>query len=528
MTTQHEYDFVIIGSGFGGSVSALRLVEKGYRVAVVEQGKRWTPEKMPYKSWHIWRWFWQPNLGLRGFFSMKLFKHALMVRGCAVGGGSITYANTMLRPGARAFENGSWAGLSKWFEELRPHYDTASKMLGVIENRILGPGDHILKKTADSLGVGNTFYRTQVAVFQAKEGEAQGKTHPDPYFGGEGPERATCIACGACMMGCRHNAKNSLDKNYLFFAEKKGAKVFAETKVTNLKVCGALDGSDGFEVSTTRGRIKTQEVIFSASTLGTLELLFQFKENGSLPQLSEKLGTQVCTNSESLVGIRIPGSKEDLSKGIAIGSGIYIDDHTHIEALRYSHEGNLMALTTTIMTRGALGKGRMLIWLRNLFLLFIRHPLQFVKIHMPFRWAQEMAIFLCMQALDGSIEMKWKRKWYWPFSKTLVTEGQKIPTFIPAANEFANRAAQIFDGIAMSMNSEIIFDIPSTAHVLGGCPMGKDIREGVVNHRHEVFGYRGLRVCDSSIISANLGVNPSLTICALTERAMSFIPRKNP
>lgn len=224
MIQENGYDFIIIGSGFGGSVSALRLVEKGYRVAVVEQGKRWTPEKMPQKSWHLSRWFWQPSLGLRGFFSMKVFRHALMVHGCAVGGGSITYANTLLRPKAKAFKNGTWVGLCDWFEELQPHYDTASKMLGVVENQILGPGDHILKKTAESLGVGDTFYRTQVGVFQAISGETPGKTYPDPYFGGEGPERATCIACGACMMGCRHNAKNSLDKNYLYFAEKKGPK----------------------------------------------------------------------------------------------------------------------------------------------------------------------------------------------------------------------------------------------------------------------------------------------------------------
>jgi cholesterol oxidase len=254
-----------------------------------------------------------------------------------------------------------------------------------------------------------------------------------------------------------------------------------------------------------------------------MELLFLLKDKGSLPNLSDTLGTKVRTNSESLVGIRIPGSHENLSSGIAIGSGVYIDEHTHIEATRYSHEGNLLALTTTLMTRGAMGRGRVLLWLRSFLGLLIRHPVNFVKLHMPYHWAREVVIFLCMQTLDGSLKMRWRRSWYWPFSKGLVTEGEKIPTFIPAANDFAVRAAKLFGGTAISMSSEILFDIPSTAHILGGCPMGDSAQTGVVNHRHEVFGYRNLYICDGSVVSANLGVNPSLTICALTERAMAFI-----
>jgi cholesterol oxidase len=519
-----EFDFVVVGSGFGGSVSALRLSEKGYRVAVVEQGRRFNPDNLPKKSWHLSRWLWKPAIGLRGFFSMKIFRHALVVHGCGVGGGSIGYANTLLKPPAKAFQSGTWAKLADWSNELAPHFERASKMLGIIENRILGPSDHILQKTAEAMGVGATFYRTQVGVFQEAEGKPGGKLYPDPYFGGAGPERNTCIACGGCMMGCQHNAKNSLDKNYLYFAEKNGVQIFSETKVTD--VLPINSGSDGYVVITSRGRLNTKSVVLAASSLGTLELLFSLKEKGSLPKISKALGTRVLTNSESLVGIRIPDSKMDLSSGIAIGSGVYIDEHTHIEATRYSHQGNLLALTTTLMTRGALGKGRVWLWLRSLLNFLIRHPINFFKLHMPYRWAKEVVIFLCMQTLDGHIKMSWQRKWYWPFSKSLVTEGQQIPTFIPKANEFAVQAAKLFGGTALSMSSEILFDIPSTAHILGGCPMSDTEQLGVINHRHEVFGYENLFICDGSAVSANLGVNPSLTICALSERAMSFIPSK--
>src|SRR5579864_7396010 len=245
-----DFDFIVIGSGFGGSVSAHRLTEKGYGVAVMEMGRRWTPETLPRTSWSIHRWFWRPQLGLRGFFNMRFFRHATIFHGCAVGGGSITYAGTLLPPPDKVWENGSWAGLADWKTEMPRHYQTALRMLGVIENRILGPADHVLKRAARAAGVGHTFYRTQVAVFQPPEGEAGGKTYPDPYFGGEGPERTTCIGCGGCMMGCRFNAKNTLDKNYLYLAEKRGARVFAETRVVGVSpINGQADGSDGYERS---------------------------------------------------------------------------------------------------------------------------------------------------------------------------------------------------------------------------------------------------------------------------------------
>ncbi|HVN05125.1 MAG TPA: NAD(P)-binding protein, partial [Bryobacteraceae bacterium] len=340
--SSHDFDFIVIGSGFGGSVTAHRLTEKGYRVAVMEMGRRWTPENLPSTNWIIWRWFWRPRLALRGFFNMEFFKHVVILHGCAVGGGSITYANTLLVPTDPIWDSGSWAGLANWKAEMPGHFETAKRMLGVVENRILGPADHFLKQAADAAGVGHTFYRTSVAVFEPPEGEPAGKTYPDPYFGGEGPERSTCIGCGGCMVGCRYNAKNSLDKNYLYLAEKHGAQVFAETRVVDVTpLAGAADGSAGYEVRTEKStafvfkhpqRLTCRGIVFAASALGSMDLLFRLKLKGSLPGLGDQLGNRVRTNAESLIGVRVPGSQEDFSKGIAIGSGIYLDDYTHIEA----------------------------------------------------------------------------------------------------------------------------------------------------------------------------------------------------
>jgi cholesterol oxidase len=531
---QWDFDLIVIGSGFGGSVTAHRLVEKGYRVAVMEMGRRWTPENLPRTSWSIHRWFWRPNLALRGFFNMRFFRHVTILHGCAVGGGSITYACTLLRPPDTVWDCGSWKGLADWKTEMPQHFATASRMLGVTENKILGPADHLLKKVADAAGIGETFYRTYVSIFQSPEGEPGGQTFPDPYFGGEGPERTTCMACGGCMMGCRHGAKNSLDQNYLYLAEKHGAKVFAETRVTDVKpLNGLTDGSAGYEVSTVKStaflnrhprRFTCRGVVFAASSLGTMELLFHLKEKGSLPAISDQLGKRVRTNSESLIGVRVPGSREDLSTGVAIGSGVYIDEHTHIEAVRYPAGSDAMSLLATILTGGHPGPGRVALWLRNLWASLLRHPIHTFRIFQPMGWARECVILLCMQALDGHLDMRWERHIYWPFRKFLVSRGQRVPTFIPQANEFAQKFAQVAGGTAMSMLPEILFNVPGTAHCLGGAVIGRSPQDGVVDSRNRVFGYKNLYVCDGSVVAANLGVNPSLTITALTERAMSFIP----
>ncbi|AKT39227.1 GMC oxidoreductase [Chondromyces crocatus] len=534
--TAFDFDYIVVGSGFGGSVAAHRLTEKGYRVAVLEMGLRWTPETMPKTSWSVFRWVWRPELAMRGFFNLHLFRHVMILHGCAVGGGSITYANTLLLPPAKVWSMGSWAGLSDWAGEMPAHYEEASRMLGVIENRILGPADLLLKRAADAAGVGETFYRTRVAVFQAPEGEVGGKTVPDPFFGGEGPPRTTCIACGGCMMGCRFGAKNTLDQNYLYLAERHGAEVRPETKVVDIRpLGGAEDGRLGYEVHTVKStawlrkqpaRLTCRGVVVAASSLGTMELFFRLKDQGSLPRLSDHLGDQVRTNSESLIGVRIPDSDEDLSAGIAIGSGIYIDENTHIEATRYPEGSDAMALMGTLLTRGRPGIARVGAWIVTLVLALLRHPLKTLRLLWPGKWARESVILLCMQALDGHIDMRWRRRWFWPFRKVLVSEGEKIPTNIPAANDFAEKMAQVSGGTAMSTVSEVLFDIPSTAHCLGGCIIGDSPQNGVVDHRHRVFGYRNLYVCDGSVIGSNLGVNPSLTITALSERAMSYIPAK--
>jgi cholesterol oxidase len=405
-------------------------------------------------------------------------------------------------------------------------------MLGVTENRIMGPADDILQHAAEEHGAGKTFYRTRVAVFEGPEGDAPGTTYPDPYFGGEGPERASCIGCGGCMMGCRYRAKNTLDQNYLYLAEKHGAQVFAETKVVDVRpLDGSADGSKGYEVFTVPstvlhggGRSFTcRSVVFAASALGTLDLLFRLKEKGSLPGISGQLGNRVRTNCESLIGVRVPG-REDLSNGIAIGSGFYLDEHTHIEATRYPAGSDAMGLLATVLTGGEPGRKRILLWLKGLVSSLLRHPIRTTRILHPFGWARESIILLCMQTLDGHISMRLGRPWFWPFRRVLRSHGKRIPTFIPQANEFARKLARAIGGTPMSMVTEILFDVPGTAHILGGCPMAGSAEQGVVDARNRVFGYQNLYVCDGSVIAANLGVNPSLTICALAERAMSQIP----
>jgi len=356
----------------------------------------------------------------------------------------------------------------------------------------------------------------------------------DPYFGGVGPGRTGCISCGNCCIGCGHNAKNKLTTNYLYLAEKRGAQVFPETRVVDVKpLDGATDGSRGYEVCTVDSlawfrrrhkRLTCRSVVFAASSLGTTELLFRLKESRSLPAISNQLGKHIRTNSESLIGVRVPGCRDDLSKGVAIGSGIYIDEHTHVEAVRYPSGSDVMSFLTTILTGGRPGSSRVVLWLKNLATSMLCHPVKTLRVLQPFGWARECVILLCMQALDSHIDMRWERIWFWPFRKFLVSRGDKVPTYIPKANEFAEKFARVAGGTAMSMLPEILFDVPGTAHCLGGCVIGGSAAEGVVDSRHRVFGYQNMYVCDGSVVAANLGVNPSLTITALAERAMGFIP----
>jgi cholesterol oxidase len=523
-----DYDFVVIGSGFGGSVAACRLAEKGYSVAVIEMGKRWTAADFPRTTWNLRRWLWRPGLKLFGFYNMRPFHHVMILCGNAVGGGSITYGNTMLRPPDSVWREGSWRGLAAWEREMPAHYAVAHRMLGVTENPIFGDADHMLKRMADEQGVGDTFHPTEVAVYFG-DGRP-GVPHPDPYFGGEGPPRGSCIGCGGCMVGCRFNAKNTLDKNYLYFAERRGAVVMAETRATEVRPRGAADGTGGYTITTERSTawfakrrrtITARSVVLAASALGTMDLLLRMKERGALPAISDRLGHEVRTNSESIVGVRFPGKRFDMSKGIAIGSRIYLDRYTHIEATRYSRGSDVLGLLATMLVSGT-GWRRIGAWLVSA----LRHPIRSFRAGWPFGFARQTLILLVMQTIDATLRFRLRRHWYWPFARRLATEGERIPTNIPAANAFAARAARTFGGIAITSKSEILFQMPMTAHCIGGCAMGADAAHGVIDAQHRVFGYRGLYVVDGSAVGANLGVNPSFTITALAERAMSFIPPK--
>ena len=527
--TTHDFDYVVVGSGFGGSVSACRLAEKGYSVGVIEMGKRWTEKDFPKTTWNLRKFFWRPGLKLFGFYNMRPFKHVMILCGNAVGGGSITYANTMLVPPTTVWHDGSWKGLADWEREMPAHYATAQRMLGVAKNPILGDADHMLKRMAEDQGFGSSFYQTDVAVYFGKPGEAQGTEHPDPYFDGEGPPRRSCIGCGGCMVGCRFNAKNTLDKNYLYFAEKRGAKVIAETRVVGLEPLGAADGSDGYELTVERStawlfkqrrKITARHVVLSASALGTMDLLMRVK--ASLPAVSDRLGHDVRTNAESIVGVRFPGNAHDMSKGIAIGSGIHIDDYTHIEAVRYSRGSDALGLIATLFVAGK-GWRRIFAWLWNGLL----HPIKFFRAAWPFGFARQTLIFLVMQTIDATLKFELRRRWFWPFTRLLCSAGTRIPTNIPVANMFTERAAAKFGGIPITSTSEILFDLPMTAHCIGGCVMGIDAEHGVIDSQHRVFGYQGLYVIDGAALGANLGVNPSLTITAMAERAMTFIPPKS-
>ncbi len=444
----HDFDYVVVGSGFGGSVSACRLAEKGYSVAVLEMGKRWTEKDFPKNNWNARKFLWRPGMKLFGFFNMRPFRHVMILCGNAVGGGSITYANTMLVPPDSVWREGSWKGLADWEREMPAHYASARRILGVTENRILGEADHMLKRIADDQGYGDTFYKTDVAVYFGADGEAPGTPNADPYFGGEGPERRSCIGCGGCMVGCRFNAKNTLDKNYLYLAEKKGAKVLAETRVVDVRPLGAADGSEGYELTVERSTawlfkqrrtITAKHVVLSASSLGTMDLLMRAKRSGSLPAISDRLGHDVRTNSESIVGVRFPGKQQDMSQGIAIGSGIHIDQFTHIEATRYSRGADALALIATLLVTGT-GWKRIFAWLWSAF----RHPIKFFRASWPFGFARQTLILLVMQTIDATLRFELRRRWWWPWKPMLCSAGQRIPTNIPAANVFTERAAAKF------------------------------------------------------------------------------------
>lgn len=526
LVASFDYDFAIVGSGFGGSVSALRLSEKGYSVAVLEMGKRWRKEDFPHTTWNVRKYLWRPWLGMYGILQMTLVKDAFFLHGAGVGGGSLVYANTLLVPPDEAFRDPRWVGMD-WRSALEPHYATAKRMLGVVQSPIIVETDRMLKEVADELGRGDTFHRANVGVFF---GDEPGKTVPDPFFGGEGPERTGCTMCGGCMVGCRVGAKNTLDQNYLYLAEKRGAVIRPETRVTDVT---PLDGG-GYELTLERttglfgetSKLRVRAVVVSAGSYGTVNLLMRCKERGSLPKLSESLGHYLRTNSEALLGVRSRKPDVDYSRGIAITSGVFVDDKTHIEVVRYPAGSDALAPLATVLTEGGGSIPRWLRWIGTV----IRHPLQFLRTAVPFGWAKKTAILLVMQPIDNHLKYRLRRRWYWPFSKKLDSDrgdGPPVPVYIPVANLVAKKLAAKMDGVPESGLLEVLLGKASTAHILGGCPIGMTPDDGVVDPRSRVFGYDDLYVVDGSIIPANLGVNPSLTITAMAEQAMTHVaPRQ--
>jgi cholesterol oxidase len=520
-SSEFEYDFAIVGSGFGGSVSALRLAQKGYRVAVLEMGKRWTKDDFPHSTWNVRKYLWRPWLGMYGMLQMTLVKDAFFLHGAGVGGGSLIYANTLLVPPDEAFRDARWVG-QDWKAALAPHYATAKKMLGVVRSPVIGEADRLLKEVADEMGRGDTWTHTDVGVFFGEPG----KTVPDPFFDGEGPPRTGCIMCGGCMVGCRHGAKNTLDQNYLYLAEKKGVTVQPESRVVDIRPQSGggyeLDIERSTGVFKHRRTMRVRGVVVSGGSYGTVNLLMRCKERGSLAKLSDQLGKYLRTNSEALLGVRSGSADADYSKGIAIASGAFVDEKTHVEIVRYPEGSDALAPLATVLTEGGGSTPRWLRWIGTV----LRHPIQFLRCVVPFGWAKKTAILLVMQPVDNHLSYRLRRRWYWPFSKKLDSDhgdGERVPSYIPVANLVAKKLAAKMHGTPQSGLLEVVLGKASTAHILGGCPLGENARDGVVDRESRVFGYDDLFVVDGSVIPANLGVNPSLTITAMAEHAMSYV-----
>lgn len=529
-----DYDVLVIGSGFGGSVSALRLTEKGYRVGVLEAGQRFTDADFAKTSWDLRKFLWAPQLGMYGIQRIHLLRNVMILAGAGVGGGSLNYANTLYVPPDPFFNDPQWKDITDWRAELMPHYDQAQRMLGVVKNPTFTDADRIVKEVADDMGCGDTFVSTPVGVFFGLDGEmTPGKTVPDPFFGGVGPARTGCIECGECMTGCRHGAKNTLVKNYLGLAESAGAQVHPMTTVTSFE-----QRADGlWEVTTVRTGSKLRRhrktftathLILAAGTYNTQKLLFKMRDTGKLAKLSSRLGVLTRTNSESIVGAQTltvtPGM--DLTHGVAITSSVHPTSDTHVEPVRYGKGSNAMGLLQTLMTDGVGPQGTDVPRWRQFLDQAREDPAKLVRLLNPQRWSERTVIALVMQHLDNSITTFTKRG---PGGRRVMTSkqghGEPNPTWIPVGNEFTRRMAEKVDGVAGGTWGEL-FNIPLTAHFLGGAAIGDSAEHGVIDPYQRVYNYPTLYVMDGAAISANLGVNPSLSITAQAERAASLWPNK--
>ena len=513
---------MIVGSGFGGSVSAMRLAQKGYKVAVVEAGKRWHAGDFPKTNWNAFKYLWAPRLGCFGIQNITLLKGVMVLHGAGVGGGSLVYANTLMRPLASVFDDPAWSRSVAWEQELSPHFETARRMLGVTENRALMEGERTLQRVSERMGSADTFHATEVGVFFGKPNI----TVPDPYFEGAGPERTGCNLCGGCMVGCRFGAKNTLDKNYLYFAEQWGTRVLPELKVT--QVLPLAEG--GYELVTARStsllgragpRLRAKRVILAAGVLGTVELLLKNRDQyGSLPAVSARLGDFVRTNGESLLGATSFDAHRDLSRGIAIGAAFHPNSLTKIEAVRYPSGSGAMRLLGVPLTPDGSALTRPL----KMLVRMILHLPTMVRLWRVRDWARSTVILLVMQAVDQHLKLRLGRSLFGRGLKDMASE-QPVPSYLPVAQQAAEILADELQGEAQNVISEVLLRTPATAHILGGCCIGADAASGVINERHEVFGYPGLYVCDGSVVPGNLAVNPSLTISALAERFASFFER---
>jgi cholesterol oxidase len=521
----HDYDWIVIGSGFGGSVSALRLSEKGYRVAVLEAGRRYEDEDFARSTWNFRRYVWLPQAGLRGILRIYLFKDIAILAGCGVGGGSLVYANTLYVPGNDFFGAPEWRELEDWEAALAPHYAEAKRMLGAAEVPFTTDADRLFRELAQDLEVSDSYRRPTVSVFFGEPGE----TVPDPFFGGDGPARAGCIRCGACMVGCRHNAKNTLVKNYLWFAERNGTEIIPERQVVDITPVGDEDGADGYAVTSRRpgawvrrrpSRITARGVVVSAGAVGTNWLLRTCKETGSLPRLSDRLGERVRTNSEALLAVTARRDEYDFARSVAITSSIYPDEVTHIENVTYGPHGDAMGFLFTMLTEGGTRITRPLKWAGRV----LAHPIRAIRLLWKRGWSRKTIILLVMQTLHNSLRLRPVRVGRRVLLQTEQDPDNPNPTWIPVANQAAELLAEKIDGTAQSNLPEALLNTPATAHILGGVVIGADPGDGVVDRHQRAFGYRNLLVCDGSVVPANPGVNPSLTITALAEHAMSEVP----
>jgi cholesterol oxidase len=520
-----DYDFLVIGSGFGGSVAGLRLAEKGYRVAILERGKRYRDQDFADRNWQLTKWLWQPRLGCTGIQELTFLKNALVLSGSGVGGGSLGYCAVLLEPPRPFFVDPQWAGLvADWQETLQPFYHVARKMLGVTVNPKLWPGDELLREYAREIGRETYFKPTEVGIWF---GDPEMET-PDPFFGGRGPARRGCDHGGHCMVGCKAGGKNSLDRNYLYLAEALGVRIFPETKVMDIEPLH----QGGYRLTSIKSTAlfsagqtwSAAGIVLAAGTLGSNRLLMQCKQKGRLPRLSDHLGKAARTNSEILLGITSDHKQDRYCDGIAITSSLFVDDVTHIEPVRYPEGSDAMFCLGALLTDGGPGWPRPLKYLLNI----LRRPLAFLKTLNPSGWARRSMILLVMQTLDNKIEFMFKRRWYLPWTRKLSSRsrGSTAPTFLPAANQAGKAIAGKMPGIAKNSITEILFNMPLTAHIMGGCVIGHDADHGVVDRHCRVFGYDNFYIVDGSVLPANLGVNPSLTITALAEYAMSHVPEK--